>query len=296
MKSTIPIVYHGGSYGTFLEWALYSLTNEVEIENPLTQRTNCHGFDGHHLLDINGWRQYLNSEDDWSFVRFHPKTQKDHNLSSNLGEVACNSNRFIYIYFSHNSLLLGLANQFEKTVKDWWAFNFKYHINRDDLFKAWNIDPNTADVDIPRWVKREFLSFYMIDMWYDQIAWHDQSHWQQYPNCHMILVDQLLTNFVETINNVRDAFNLSFVRPVTDLLPVHRELILMQHNINIGEVCNNIVSNTINGTEYQWLPLSIVGESWVQWQLRNLGYEIRCDGLDIFPTTTVQLQNLLYKA
>lgn len=294
MKNTIPIVYHGGSYGTFLEWALHTLTNNIEVTNPLTQQTNCHGFAGNHLIDINGWRNYLKSDDDLPFVRFHPKTLNEHNLVENLNEVAQNSNRFIYIYFNSNNLLLGLANQVDKVYKDWWGFNFKHYIDKDKLCSSWNIDSNINNDDIPRWIKREFLSFYMMIMWYDQIGWHNQSHWQ-YPNCHMITIDQILTNFVETINNIRDSFKLSFVRPVTELLPIHEEMVSAQNNISIENICNNIVSNSINGIEYHWSPMSIVGESWVQWQLRNLGYEIKCNGLDTFPANSLKLQELLYK-
>jgi len=34
----------------------------------------------------------------------------------------------------------------------------------------------------------------------------------------------------------------------------------------------------------------------IQWQLRNQGYEIQCHGLDMFPTNSVQLRKLIYKA
>jgi len=43
-----------------------------------------------------------------------------------------------------------------------------------------------------------------------------------------------------------------------------------------------------------WDPLPLPSEVWIQYRLRELGYEIRCHGLDIFPTTSVQLKKLLY--
>jgi hypothetical protein len=38
----------------------------------------------------------------------------------------------------------------------------------------------------------------------------------------------------------------------------------------------------------------LASESYVQWQLRNLGYEIQCHELDKFPTNSVHLKELLY--
>ena len=292
MKNTIPIVFHGGSYGTYLEWVLYTLTHNVDIVNPITQRSNCHKFSGQHLFDIYGWRKYVNSKEVWPFVRFHPKTDISHDLSSILGEIAENTKQFIYIYFSPDSLLLGLANQFEKTKKDWWKFNFKHHINRDEICNLWNIDPSIDK--LPRWVEREFLSFYMMPMWFDQIEWQTKPH-QQYSNCYTITIEQLLNDFVETINQIQHSFDLTFVRPVTDLLTIHQELILCQRNINIKNICDDIISTTLQGIDHSWTQRSIIEESWIQWQLRNLGYEIKCHNLDIFPTNSIELQELLYK-
>jgi predicted nuclease with RNAse H fold len=46
---------------------------------------------------------------------------------------------------------------------------------------------------------------------------------------------------------------------------------------------------------HTWEPLPLPSEAWIQWQLRNLGYELRCHGLDMFPTNSVQLRELLYR-
>jgi hypothetical protein len=43
-----------------------------------------------------------------------------------------------------------------------------------------------------------------------------------------------------------------------------------------------------------WNPLPLASEAWIQWQLRNLGWEIKCHELDIFPTNSVYLKELLY--
>ena len=61
-------------------------------------------------------------------------------------------------------------------------------------------------------------------------------------------------------------------------------------------LCKNIVTSTISNTPFDWADqnTTLVGESFVQWDLRNRGFEIRCDGLDTFPTNSLQLRELLY--
>jgi hypothetical protein len=56
-----------------------------------------------------------------------------------------------------------------------------------------------------------------------------------------------------------------------------------------------IVDSTINQKEFSWQPTHLIAEAIVQQRLRTHGYEIRCDGLDIFPTDSKTLYNLLEK-
>lgn len=50
MKSQIiPIAYQGGTYGTYLEWCLTSLTSTDQLVSPFTDVGNSHKFRGHFL-------------------------------------------------------------------------------------------------------------------------------------------------------------------------------------------------------------------------------------------------------
>ena len=72
------------------------------------------------------------------------------------------------------------------------------------------------------------------------------------------------------------------------------ENIKLQKYINQDTICNQIIDTILTDKFMAWDPLPLPSESYVQWKLRELGYEIRCHGLDIFPTTSVQLKELLY--
>ncbi len=55
------------------------------------------------------------------------------------------------------------------------------------------------------------------------------------------------------------------------------------------------VQHTLAGVDVTWPSLTPVGESIVQHHLRLNGWEIECDGLDTFPTNSLQLKKLLYQ-
>lgn len=55
------------------------------------------------------------------------------------------------------------------------------------------------------------------------------------------------------------------------------------------------VESTVEGIDYIWPELSIIGEAIIQRKLRSLGFELQCDGLDVFPTSSVQLKKITYR-
>jgi len=58
---------------------------------------------------------------------------------------------------------------------------------------------------------------------------------------------------------------------------------------------DQIVAHTLEQSTFTWEPISIISESIIQKRLRDLGYEIRCDGLNEFPSDSHTLYNLLEK-
>lgn len=55
------------------------------------------------------------------------------------------------------------------------------------------------------------------------------------------------------------------------------------------------MQHTLAGVDTTWRNLSPVGEAIIQHHLRSQGWEIECDGLDIFPTNSLKLKKLLYQ-
>lgn len=289
---TIAIVYTGGAYGTYLEWCLITLTSDIEIRPPFTSKGNSHHFPGHVLKDIEGWKNFVATGSQLPFVRFHPKTRKEHSLSSNLDYVCNTAQSVVYLY--PDTALLTVNNWMTKTCKDWWANQLTKQIDYNLIYQNWSVDPATPFDQVPYWIQREFLSFYLMPAWYDQVEWNHLETWS-HPNCCVVTVGQLLHDFENSIHRIKTHCNLQFKKDVAELVPFHQQNLKLQKYITQDQICNQIIDAIVNNQLFEWEPLPLGSEAWVQWQLRNLGYEIMCNELDIFPTNSVQLRKLLYQ-
>jgi hypothetical protein len=291
---TVAIAFNGGAYGTYLEWCLTTLTSKGPIIAPFTGCGNSHNFFGNHLVNFSGWQKYHHSDHRVDFFRFHPKTQKEESISNNLDEVCKSVDSMIYLYPDRNSILLCINNWFSKIYNDWWIFYFSKYIDPKKIYNNWPVDQNIKIEDVPRWIKREFLSFYLMPSWFDQVEWYHPNRWS-HTNAQVITVNELLFDFTSTLQKIQRHCQLEFVRPITDLIPYHEQNLNLQLHIGQDQLCNTIINSIINNVEFDWDALPIASEAWLQWELRNQNWEIQCQGLDIMPTSSIQLKKLLYR-
>ncbi len=294
LSSTIPIAYSGGTYGTYLEWCLTSLTSTDQLVSPFTELGSSHIFKKE-FVKFDNILEFLSTNQSATFIRFHPKTQQKHSVSNRLDQTCAMVQHAIYIYPDRDSVLLTINNFFTKVFqKEWWTFQFLSNIDPLKIYQNWPVTSATSIQDIPNWIKREFLSLYFMPAWHDQVEWYHPDHWQN-PKCCVITVRDLLNNFEETLQKIRMFCGIEYVRPIQDLLPFHAQNLKNQKYLHHDALCTNIIQAVTSNQNLSWEPLSLLSESWIQWQLRNLGYEIQCHGLDKFPTSSVHLHELLYQ-
>ena len=293
MKDTVAIVFNGGSYGTYLEWCLTTLCSDKEVQEPFTASGNSHQFKGNHLRNISGWQSYVASSNQFRFVRLHPKTKQTESLSVNLIEIAKDASHVIYVYPDHSRILLCVNNFFYKIWDNWLEQSFSGELDPNRIYANWPVDKNIPINQIPHWIKREFLSFYLMPAWFAQVEWNHIQHWQ-HPKSIVVTVSDLLFDFESTMLNIEKFCNLNYKQAISTLLPAHQKNLQLQKHIDHDAVCNQIINAVTNNIELNWDPLSLPSEAWIQWELRNQGFEIRCDGLDIFPTNSLHLKELLY--
>jgi len=291
--NTIPIVFNAGAYGTYLEWCLTTLSSTDPIRSPFTRIGNSHAFRGNHLMSFENWIDYVKSDNLQKFVRFHPKSRQSDSLSLVLTQVCESVNFAIYLYPDPNSILLCLNNTYSKIWDDWWAVQFSSSIDPNKIYENWPVSRNTSITDVPVWIRREFLSYYLMPAWFDQIEWNHITTWRN-DKCCTVFVSDLLHDFKNTLEKISKHCNLQYSRSIDDLVEYHSTNLSLQKHLTQDQICNTIITAVLKNQDHTWDELPFASEVWLQWQLRNQRFEIRCDGLDKFPTNSLQLRELLY--
>ena len=295
MSNTVPIIYSAGAYGTYVEWCLTMLCSNQPIQEPFNTNGNSHGFRGNPLFGgMQVWQDYLSTNVAHKFVRLHPKISANESLSDNLNKILESAPDIIYLYPDRDSMMLVVNNYLSKTQQDWWSHHFSTSIDVSKIYSNWAV-ADTPIAEIPTWIRREFLSFYLMPAWHDQVEWYHLDTWT-HPRSHNVLIKDLLYNFESVMSQLQNQFDLEFVRPISDLLPYHEKNLQLQTHKNQDQLCKNIVDSIVSNIDFDWCDqvLPLASEAYIQWQLRNLGYEMRCHELDKFPTNSVHLKELLY--
>jgi hypothetical protein len=285
----IAIAYSGGCYGTYLNWVLDTLSHRQDIVSPFTSTGSSHQFSRQISLTV---KQLLDTNS--GLVRVHPKDHSTDSLSQQMNKICEHADSVIYLYPDSDSELLVINNYTSKIWTDWWHTHVTKTELAHTLRQSWPVELD-ADIDqVAVWIKREFMSYYLFGSWRSQVEWYHPDRWQ-HDKCLTVSVWDLLYNFTDTVANIVAFTKMSTQRPVTDLVDYHQTMLSKQQFLEHDHVCKSIVEAVVNDRVYHWSPLSLVSEAYIQDQLRQKGYHLRCDGLDLFPTDSVTLRTLTYK-
>lgn len=137
------------------------------------------------------------------------------------------------------------------------------------------------------WELREWFSIFYpgwVQEWIDSKQQVDNK-WLQISNANFL--GDPLTSLEQIIN-----FCKLTVKPGLDQFVLDWKH-AQQYIITEFDILDKIVHNTVNNVLFEWDKVNIIAEAIVQQRLRSLGYEIRCDGLNNFPTDSKTLSNLL---
>lgn len=143
--------------------------------------------------------------------------------------------------------------------------------------------------DMQQWELREWISLFYVGWIQEWI----QSQNQVSTSVLKIPCVDILNNFVPTLENIIKHCNLTQKPGLENFGREWRSK--QQYIVDEFELLEQIVSHTTNRQDLTWEPINVIAEAIVQQRLRALGYEIRCDGLNDFPTDSKTLYNLLEK-
>jgi hypothetical protein len=139
------------------------------------------------------------------------------------------------------------------------------------------------------WQLREWFSLFYVP-WTQE--WIDSKH--QVDDDFLILTNtEILYDTEHSVKKIMAFCQLTEKPGLSDFVQHWQSK--QQYIIDEFDLLDKIVTNTIANQPMSWPTINIIAEAIVQQRLRVHGYEIRCDGLDQFPTDSQILYNLLEK-
>jgi hypothetical protein len=291
----VCIVFSGGCYGTFTEWCLnYFSDPKFPTDMPFTALTNAHKFKGNHLVNTKRCLDYIRSDNNFEFVRFHPKINEQENVLENLKLVSQHFKKVIFNIPTNDTIIWSLNNKLEKIwgIKEWLRRNDAL-INEN--IKRWKVCDSYSQLDT--WELREFLSFFIYEQHLAETELEDiQVNYKNLKNVHTITLKDFKTNFKNTINDLLEYCQISPIR-IETLDYIHSVWLENQHHMFKDELISKIVDSLLTDKFYSWHDknLTLGDEALIQYFLRQHGIEIRCYNLNTFPTNTADLKKLYVK-
>lgn len=292
----IHVFFVPGMFGTTIEYVLRNFTNEyqtcpaevcsdgsmhlfkkeyhpgiatyINLESNLNSSsitTPIYPFSNLHLSDIfNTYQQHIPGYKADSCVLLY---------ASSLCGAELN---MLFQYYK-----IAIGQQYHRGLDIFCGDNGHNIVNWNPSYTHWS--------EMKQWELREWFSLFYAQWVQEWIVS------QQQVDTNFLKVDHLdvLDNFVPTLSKIIKHCDLTETDGLEEFGKLWRSK--QQYIVNEFDLLDSIVTHSINNRQFSWEPINIIAEAIVQQRLRALGYEIRCDGLNTFPTDSKSLYNLLEK-
>jgi hypothetical protein len=289
------IAFQSGAYGSYLKWILYTLLVDKPIQSPFKKSTS---HDLSYLdtkliqkgLVIKGHtpRQLLENNN-LKLATIHPVTTFGMDFLEEVDKISKLVDRVIIPYIDHSTYLLGVHNHLYKIWDDMWAGALEY-IDREDLKRGWGVD-TTGDLNtIPRWIVREHHSMNIFNSWENQCGWFAPAKFSK-TNCQYVFISDLFYNFLSTIESIKQFLGVEWIRDPVELLPYHKINIANQQYKTQDIIATQILQSVSNNVNFTWNAgdITLYTEAFVQRALQQQDIMLKCNGLNVFPTSTNEL-------
>jgi hypothetical protein len=217
-----------------------------------------------------------------------------------LFEKNCPHDKYIFVYI--DSLEYGEINllaRYHKIAKgDCWGSvdspSIDYVLGIDNIYKKaditnWNAS-YTHWTQMQPWELREWVSIFYVESIQE---WIDAKQYVKYDwltVSNRDILDRTEETFLKIINYSGE-FESTASEEFTNFVSYWREK--QQYLIDEYKIINDIVEFTISNIPYTWKTLNLIAEAIIQRKLRSHGYNIKCFDLNVFPTNSQDLFNLL---
>jgi len=271
----IKICFPPGCYGSYLSRCLYNYTNLRETE-----------------IDEFAFGEYGSSHDHRDSPKTDNKIQIDH-LNSKISFTHLDTT--VVILPCDNHRLDYFNNQFIKQNQSQIVKYLDLVIGKENiefkLQKGWDYN-NKLDKLIPTWILREFIALWIADCFDDA---YSVEQYQKVPHKISITTQDIFLNFSDTIFRICQAVGLTVDIDDEIILKNHLKFLQAQKyhqsQIRCEKWCDDILKENASLNPCN----TIFDESYVQYFLREQGFEIQCHDLDEFPKTSTELSKIIYK-
>jgi len=272
----IKVYFPYGCYGTYLSRCIYNYTNlrtEPFEELTFSDTGNSHQF--------------------WDKIdQLLPIIQYGHIDTLDLNLYA---DKVVVVLPCQHHRLDYYCNQFSKTADGELLRYISVLLTEeeavDKLKTHWGYT-GEFDHTVPRWIMREWCSFWMTNV-FDQMF-----PLEKYSEIHstvQISTQDIFENWIESFTQLALSLQLTLTVDVDTIKTQHEKFLKLQKFHNIQLRCEQYVNDVINGVDSNITLYTIFDEAYIQWLLRQHNIEIHCNGLDNFPSTTQQLKILTYE-
>jgi hypothetical protein len=300
----INIFFVPGMFGSTIEFIIKNFSNEFsseyeDLNNYILEDGSLHSFSkGFHPHSLDTLKELASMPSTKNCVNTPMYPIPDANFNEIIKTVVSDD------FLLNKNILIHSPNE---TASELNMFFLYYKIaigtkkHRDGLgvfFNAkdanknianWNKDYNNWQ-DMKTWELREWFSMF-YNSWLSQ--WIDSG--KEVPNSFLKLPNTgMLDNPKQFMDTIFSHCELTWNNKDID------NFLNIWHNkqnviVNKFNECNSILNNIINNVDSSWNKLDFIQEVVIQKKIRDYGYEIKCWGLDEFPTNTKHLYKLLEK-
>jgi hypothetical protein len=163
-----------------------------------------------------------------------------------------------------------------------------------DKRNAWG---HNSILDFDLWELRELCCEYFYDRCYSKILTESQIEKlsNAFANIKFVGLDQLNTNFICTITEILNFFNIN--SSIDELNIIHQQWLPKQVYINADRQIAQIVDAIVNDVYFDWqnYNLTFFDEIFIQRRLLDMGIELACYQINTFPSNTKDFKSLLIK-
>jgi hypothetical protein len=278
----IKICFPHGCYGNYLAQCLYHFT-ELNISGNDNFTFDSRGS-SHAYIDNVKANEYILAGHLGHFVDvqkklepFVPITAEDVVVSivpAGMHFLDYHNNHFVK-YLQSNTMLAMLDIYSDSEINHKLTTQWNYH--------------NGFSETVPIWILREMVSFAINDVL--NVAYNQPI----INNSIVVNAQDFFENFLDVFKNLCKQLQLTITVNDKTILQNNKSFIAAQRCHNSQLMCEQWTHCVIDNKSASLNQATFFDEAYVQYCLRQLGYEIQCNGLDVFPVDSRDMTKLIYK-